>query len=103
MKTKHVPERTCAACGTKKPQRELLRVAAQSGGAPRLDDKEKAPGRGAYLCMSAVCVEMAWKRKALERSLKLGQPAGRELKDELLRAIETRQEGTAGRESTSGV
>ena len=92
MKPKHVPERTCAACGAKKPQRELLRVAAQGGVSPILDEGGKAPGRGAYLCASLTCIETAAKRKSLERSLKLTQPLEPGLKEELRRAVEARSE-----------
>ena len=67
----HEPERTCVACGAKKPQRELLRVASQGGSTPTIDGSGKAKGRGAYLCLDAACVERAIKRKAFERTLKL--------------------------------
>jgi predicted RNA-binding protein YlxR (DUF448 family) len=71
---KHVPERTCCACGSKKPQSELRRVASAGGAPPQLDASGKAQGRGAYLCFDVACIEKALQRKALERALKLQNP-----------------------------
>jgi predicted RNA-binding protein YlxR (DUF448 family) len=80
---KHQPERTCCACGKKKPQCELRRVAALQGGEPQCDLDFKASGRGAYLCNDASCVEKALQRKALERALKLRDPLTEEFKANL--------------------
>lgn len=77
------PIRTCVGCGSKSPQRALLRVASQAGAPPQLDLAFRAPGRGAYLCRHARCVEQAFKRRALERTLKLKQRAPMTLKTEL--------------------
>ena len=85
---KHVPLRTCVACGEKKPQGELLRVVSRGGEVPELDAAGRAPGRGAYLCGRAACVEKAWTRRALERTLKLKAPAPAVLKEKILAAIE---------------
>ncbi len=87
--SRHQPLRTCVACGAKKPQGELVRVVSQGGQVPELDEKGRAPGRGAYLCAQATCVEKAWLRRALERALKLQAPAPPELKAKLLATIET--------------
>lgn len=65
------PIRTCLGCGAKKPQNEMVRFAAQNGGAPAIDLAGKKPGRGAYLCRNLACAETALKRRALERALKL--------------------------------
>jgi len=88
LSMKHVPLRTCVACGGKKPQGELLRVVSRGGDVPQLDSTGRAPGRGAYLCAGAVCVEKAWTRRALERALKLKAPAPAALKEQILAAIE---------------
>jgi predicted RNA-binding protein YlxR (DUF448 family) len=84
---KHVPERTCCACGSKKPQGEMRRVASKAGDAPQIDISGKAPGRGAYLCFDASCIEKALQRKALERALKLQNPLTEEFKSKL-RAVQ---------------
>jgi hypothetical protein len=80
---KHVPERTCCACGAKKPQREMRRIASQGGAAPVLDESGKVPGRGAYLCFDVSCVEKALQRKSLERALKLQNPVDEAFKTQL--------------------
>lgn len=81
------PIRTCVGCGGKSPQRVMLRVASQARALPTLDLAFRAPGRGAYLCRRARCVEQAFKRRALERSLKLKQSAPGALKTELELAL----------------
>ena len=81
------PIRTCVGCGGKSPQRALLRVASLAGAPATLDIDYRAPGRGAYLCRQARCIEQAWKRHALERMLKLKQSAPPSLKAELEQAV----------------
>ncbi|MBR1481392.1 MAG: YlxR family protein [Ruminococcus sp.] len=72
---KKVPLRKCAGCGEMKPKRELVRVVRApeqpDGGTPAvsLDLTGKKPGRGAYICHSAECLEKARKARRLERSL----------------------------------
>ena len=65
---RHIPERTCVACGAKKPKHELVRVASSPQGQVSVDDSGKAPGRGAYVC-SADCWTTALGRGRLARSL----------------------------------
>jgi uncharacterized protein len=60
-------ERTCAGCGRKAPQRELLRFAARGG---KLVAGRKEPGRGAYTCPRLACFERAVARRAFNRVLK---------------------------------
>jgi predicted RNA-binding protein YlxR (DUF448 family) len=63
--------RTCAGCGAKKTQREMLRIASKDGAAPVVDTQFRAAGRGAYLCRKSACMERALQRHSLERTLKL--------------------------------
>ena len=86
-----IPQRTCVACGAKKAQGEFLRVVSQAGAAPHIDNKGRAPGRGAYLCRESACVEKAFAQRALERALKLQNPAPPALKSEILAAIKVDQ------------
>jgi len=60
----------------------MVRVVARPGGAV-VDSTGHAEGRGAYLHRDAGCIEIARKRKALERSLKA--PIGSEIWVELAR------------------
>lgn len=52
----------------------MIRVAALSSGEVVVDLKQRAGGRGAYICPMWECVVVAYKRKALEASLKGGVP-----------------------------
>ncbi|MGC4043786.1 MAG: YlxR family protein [Armatimonas sp.] len=69
------PIRTCVACRQAEGKRGLVRVVRLPEGAGvALDPSGKAAGRGAYVHASAECIELAVKRKALERSLKASLP-----------------------------
>lgn len=68
---KHRPIRTCAGCGGKFDQSTLMRLASHDGALPTVDEKRQAPGRGVWLCRKSACVERAWQRQAITRSLKL--------------------------------
>jgi predicted RNA-binding protein YlxR (DUF448 family) len=61
------PERTCAGCGAKRPQSELLRFTAQEG---RLMPGRGSAGRGVYTCRRLACFERAAARRAFNRVLK---------------------------------
>ena len=73
---KNHPVRQCMACRERFLKHELLRVVRPSAAdAPAVLDKTgKTPGRGAYLCKSAVCLKRVRKSRALERMLKAGIP-----------------------------
>jgi predicted RNA-binding protein YlxR (DUF448 family) len=64
------PIRTCVACRQEAGKRSLVRVVRDSGGAAALDASGRAQGRGAYLHRDPECLEIARKRKALDRALK---------------------------------
>jgi predicted RNA-binding protein YlxR (DUF448 family) len=68
---KHVPQRTCVACRTVRPKRELVRIVRTPEGAVIVDETGKRSGRGAYLCRRRDCWEMALARRQLERALKV--------------------------------
>lgn len=69
---RRTPQRMCVACRTTGGKRGLLRVVRLPEGAGvALDPSGKRSGRGAYVCPSVACIELALKRKALERSLKM--------------------------------
>jgi uncharacterized protein len=61
------PERTCAGCGRKAPQPELVRFAARDG---VLVSGRTEPGRGAYTCRRLACFERAVSRRAFSRVLR---------------------------------
>ena len=61
------PVRTCAGCGRKAPQRELVRFVALDG---TLTHSPKGPGRGVYTCRRLACFERAQGRRAFARTLR---------------------------------
>ena len=61
------PERTCAGCGRKAPQQELVRFAARDG---VLVSGRTEPGRGVYTCPRLACFERAHSRRAFNRVLR---------------------------------
>ena len=60
------PIRTCAGCGRKAPQAELLRFAAINGELV----PGRIPGRGVYTCRRLLCFERALARRGFNRVLK---------------------------------
>ena len=61
------PIRTCAGCGRKAPQDELLRFVARDG---TLGPSQQGPGRGVYTCPRLACFERAAERRAFNRTLR---------------------------------
>ena len=64
---KKVPMRTCIACRTCKPKKELIRIVKSEDGV-FLDRTGKKNGRGAYICDSAECIAKLKKGKLLNRA-----------------------------------
>ncbi len=64
------PVRTCVACRTEAGKPALVRIVRRPDGGAAVDRTGHAAGRGAYLHADAACIEMARKRKALDRALK---------------------------------
>jgi uncharacterized protein len=61
------PIRTCAGCGRKAPQAELLRFGAVDG---VLTPGRELSGRGAYTCRRLLCFERAVERRGFNRVLR---------------------------------
>ena len=80
---RHEPVRTCVACRLEAGKGAMLRIVRRAEGGAALDRSGHATGRGAYLHDDASCIEIARKRKALERALKT--PVGPEIWAELAR------------------
>lgn len=62
-----LPIRTCAGCGRKAAQTELIRFVDRAG---TLVAGAKAPGRGVYTCRRLSCFERAAARRAFSRTLR---------------------------------
>ena len=81
-KPRREPMRTCVACRLEAGKGALVRIVRRAAGGAAVDLTGSANGRGAYLHRDAACIEMARKRKALERALKM--PVGPEVWSELI-------------------
>lgn len=68
MKEKKIPMRMCLGCREMKPKKELMRVVRSPEGEVSLDPTGRKPGRGAYVCKSAECLQRAIKQKQIERA-----------------------------------
>lgn len=68
MKQKKIPLRMCLGCKEMKPKKELIRVVRNNEGEINIDLIGKKPGRGAYICKNADCLEKAIKAKRLEKA-----------------------------------
>jgi uncharacterized protein len=64
----HVPVRTCAGCGRKAPQPELLRFGASGG--RLVPAPAGTAGRGVYTCRRLLCFERARERRGFARTLR---------------------------------
>jgi predicted RNA-binding protein YlxR (DUF448 family) len=62
------------ACRQEAGKRALLRVVRAADGSASLDPSGRASGRGAYLHPMSECLELARRRRALERALKAQVP-----------------------------
>ena len=67
------PVRTCVGCRERAAKSELLRVVAE-GGVLVPDPAGRRPGRGASVHRDPRCVDLAEKRRAFPRALRLPGP-----------------------------
>ncbi|MEV7973025.1 YlxR family protein [Cellulomonas sp. NPDC089187] len=74
------PVRTCVGCRQTGPRSALLRVVASSvvtEAEPRVltvDERRSLPGRGAWLHPELHCCELAERRRAFPRALRIAGP-----------------------------
>ncbi|MFJ5235019.1 YlxR family protein [Kitasatospora sp. NPDC088391] len=64
------PERTCVGCRKRAAKHELLRVVAGEGECVP-DPRGTRPGRGAYLHPDPACLDLAVRRRAFPRALRV--------------------------------
>jgi predicted RNA-binding protein YlxR (DUF448 family) len=76
MAARRIPSRSCVACRTARPKRELLRVVRTPDGQTVVDPTGRLAGRGAYVCNDVACIERAITKGALARALKITLPSG---------------------------
>jgi uncharacterized protein len=69
------PVRTCVGCKERAAKSSLLRLVV-NGGDIVPDPQARQPGRGAYLHSSLACFELAQRRRAFSRALRVTGPLG---------------------------
>ncbi|MFD9006782.1 YlxR family protein [Streptomyces sp. NPDC059582] len=67
------PERTCVGCRERAAKTDLLRIVAV-GDACVPDPRGTLPGRGAYVHPAPVCLDLAIRRRAFPRGLRVPGP-----------------------------
>ena len=86
------PERLCVGCRQLRPKTMLLRVVRAPDGTAAYDPSGHSPGRGAYLCPSSECLQLARRHRGLAWSFKgRVSPAVYDALEEIVR----REEGGA--------
>jgi uncharacterized protein len=81
MKQRKIPMRKCVASQEMFPKKSLIRIVRTPENEIVIDPTGKKSGRGAYLCAKPEYIDLAQKKKALDRALKTQVPA--ELYDQL--------------------
>ncbi|HEX6232177.1 MAG TPA: YlxR family protein [Jiangellaceae bacterium] len=81
MRTTGSPTRTCVGCRSRAGKSDLLRVVAVEAvpGSAKArsvapDPRGRLPGRGAYLHYDPGCLDLAERRRAFPRALRLAGP-----------------------------
>ncbi len=68
-----MPLRTCVGCRSVAPAEALLRVVAHDG-AVVPDPRRLLPGRGAHVHPDQACLDLAERRRAFARALRISSP-----------------------------
>ncbi len=84
-KPKKIPLRKCVATNEQFPKKELVRIVRTPEGEVKIDLVGKMNGRGAYLSKSLKAIEIAQKKKVLDRHLEVSVPES--IYDELRQLI----------------
>jgi len=96
VSVKHIPRRTCVACGRVMPKRELIRLVRISDASVEVDTSGKKAGRGAYLCQLKECWEIGLKGARLERTLRASLT--RDNREQLIRYGNDLKESVSGKD-----
>jgi uncharacterized protein len=61
--------RKCVGCGIAAHKKELLRIVFSKTNSFQIDENQKKPGRGIYICRKTSCAKSAQQNQSLEKSL----------------------------------
>ena len=98
------PVRMCVGCRKRAAATELLRIVADDlGEGPELlpDPRRRASGRGAHLHLSTGCLELALRRRAFSRALRVEGPLGSRRLEEHVKQWEGQERAAPAPPSTS--
>ncbi|MBO7676728.1 MAG: YlxR family protein [Erysipelotrichaceae bacterium] len=82
---KKIPMRRCLATNESFPKKELLRIVRTPEGEVKVDLTGKLNGKGAYISKSNEALELAKKKKVLDRALETEVPV--EVYEEIAKVI----------------
>ncbi|ALV21158.1 MAG: YlxR family protein [Carnobacterium sp.] len=68
MQKRKVPMRKCVVSNEMKPKKEMIRIVKNKEGEISIDPSGKKPGRGAYVSIDPVVVQLAWDKHVLDRT-----------------------------------
>ncbi|MBR2891105.1 MAG: YlxR family protein [Bacilli bacterium] len=85
MKEKKIPLRKCVITNEQHPKSELIRVVRTPEKEVVIDLTGKVRGHGAYVCKDKKVIELAQKKKTLDRALEIAIPD--EIYDELKKLV----------------
>lgn len=84
-KPKKIPLRKCVATNEQFPKKDMFRIVRTPEGNVEIDSVGKMNGRGAYLSKTKKAIEIARKKKVLERHLEVS--INDEIYDKLLEML----------------
>ena len=87
---RRVPIRTCLICGERRPKDKMLRIVRTPDGSVRLDEGERANGRGCYVCADTTEFDAKKINGKIKRALNLK----RDVPPELVASLEKRIKST---------
>ena len=100
--TRAEPRRTCVVCRATTAKRTLHRIVRSPAGTVSYDPTGKAAGRGAYLCGQPDCLDLAVRRRSIQRALKVSDTVAASAAVEVLRnRMLSERVGLASRQSRS--
>ena len=73
-KPKKLPLRKCVATNEQYPKKEMFRIVRTPLGSIEIDEVGKMNGRGAYLSKTKKAIEIAKKKKILDKHLEVAVP-----------------------------